>query len=428
MTIAATDTVTPQANSARRVLTASMIGTTIEFFDFYIYATAAVIVFPQLFFPASDGNSALLQSFATFAIAFFARPIGAALFGHFGDKIGRKATLVAALMTMGLSTVAIGFLPTYASIGVAAPLLLALCRLGQGLGLGGEWGGAVLLATENAPEGKRTWYGMFPQLGAPVGFILATGIFVVLGEIMTDEQFFAYGWRIPFIASAVLVAVGLFIRLKIAETPEFQKAIDKAERVAVPAAQLFRQHKLNLFLGTIGAVATFVLFYLMTVFSLGWGTRVLGYSREQFLVLQMIGVCFFGFMIPISALLSDRYGMRPVMVIVTVLIGAYGLIMAPLFGAGTLGVLLFLIIGFGLMGMTYGPIGAVLAEPFPTAVRYTGASLAFNLAGIIGASLAPYIATWLATHYGFSFVGYYMMAAAILSLLGLAFITLKDKQ
>ncbi len=426
MTVA--EAVVPQANSVRRVLTASMIGTTIEFFDFYIYATAAVIVFPHLFFPASDGNSALLQSFATFAIAFFARPIGAAIFGHFGDKVGRKATLVAALMTMGLSTVAIGFLPTYASIGVAAPLLLALCRLGQGFGLGGEWGGAVLLATENAPEGKRTWYGMFPQLGAPAGFILATGIFLLLAETMTEEQFFNYGWRIPFIASAILVAVGLFIRLRIAETPEFQKAIDKAERVAVPAAQLFRHHKMSLFLGTIGTMATFVLFYLMTVFSLGWGTRALGYSREEFLVLQMVGVLFFGLTIPASALLSDRYGMRAIMVVVTVLIGLYGFIMAPLFAAGTAGVLGFLIIGFGLMGMTYGPIGAVLAEPFPTAVRYTGASLAFNLAGILGASLAPYIATWLATNYGFAYVGYYMVAAAIISLVGFAFITLKDKE
>ncbi|WP_273793446.1 MFS transporter [Brucella anthropi] len=417
--------VSPQKNSARRVLAASMIGTTIEFFDFYIYATAAVIVFPHLFFPASDGNSALLQSLATFAIAFFARPIGGALFGHFGDKVGRKATLVAALMTMGISTVAIGFLPTYHSIGVWAALLLAICRLGQGLGLGGEWGGAVLLATENAPEGKRTWYGMFPQLGAPVGFILATGIFLVLAEALTEEQFFAFGWRIPFIASALLVGVGLFIRLKIAETPEFQKAIDKAERVEVPVATLFTQHKMSLFLGTIGAVATFVLFYLMTVFSLGWGTRALGYSREEFLILQMIGVIFFGLMIPVAALLSDRFGMRPVMIIVTVLIGLYGFIMAPLFMAGTAGVLAFLIIGFGLMGLTYGPIGAALAEPFPTSVRYTGASLTFNLAGILGASVAPYIATWLATHYSFEYVGYYMSAAAVISLIGFAFISFK---
>lgn len=410
-------------NSTARILTASMIGTTIEFFDFYIYATAAVIVFPHLFFPASDANSALLQSFATFSIAFFARPIGAAIFGHFGDRIGRKATLVAALMLMGVSTVAIGFLPTYASIGVAAPLLLAVCRLGQGLGLGGEWGGAVLLATENAPEGKRSWYGMFPQLGAPVGFILATGVFLLLTETMTDEQFFSYGWRIPFVASAILVALGLFIRLKISETPEFQRAIDKAERVAVPVATIFREHKANLLFGTMAALATFVLFYLMTVFSLGWGTSKLGYSREQFLVLQMIGVVFFGLTIPLAAVLADKYGMRPIMVIVTLLIGLFGLSISPLFAGGTAGVLTFLIVGFALMGMTYGPIGAALAEPFPTSVRYTGASLTFNLAGIFGASLAPYIATWLATHYSFAYVGYYMIGAALISLVGFLFMT-----
>ncbi len=424
MTVA--QTAVPRTNSVRRVLTASMIGTTIEFFDFYIYATAAVIVFPQLFFPSSDSNSALLQSFATFAIAFFARPIGAAIFGHFGDRIGRKATLVAALMTMGLSTVAIGFLPTYGSIGVAAPLLLALCRLGQGIGLGGEWGGAVLLATENAPEGKRTWYAMFPQLGAPVGFILATGVFLLLAETMTEAQFFALGWRIPFVASAVLVIVGLFIRLKIAETPEFQKAMDKAERVSVPVATLFRSHKTDLFLGTIGGMATFAIFYLMTVFSLGWGTKTLGYSREQFLLLQMIGVVFFGLTIPVAAVLSDRIGVRKVMVTVTLMIAAYGFVMAPLFYAGTAGVLGFLVLGFALMGLTYGPIGAVLAAPFPTAVRYTGASLAFNLAGILGASLAPMIAQYLAATYGFAYVGYYMAGAAIVSLIGLAFIGLKD--
>ena len=208
-------------NSKFRVLTASLVGTTIEFFDFYIYATAAVLIFPHLFFPESSGSAALLKSLATFAIAFIARPIGAAIFGHLGDRIGRKATLVAALLTMGVSTVCIGLLPTYGQVGLVAPFLLALCRLGQGLGLGGEWSGAVLLATENAPEGKRAWYGMFPQLGAPIGFILATGSFLLLGAVMTEQQFMQWGWRIPFIASAALVIVGLWIRLKVHETPAF---------------------------------------------------------------------------------------------------------------------------------------------------------------------------------------------------------------
>ena len=218
-------TASPAVNSPSQVLFASLIGTTIEFFDFYIYATAAVLVFPKLFFPASDPASARLASLATFAIAFLARPVGSALFGHFGDRVGRKTTLVAALLTMGLSTVAIGALPTYRTIGVAAPLLLALCRFGQGLGLGGEWGGAVLLAIENAPPGKRAWYGMFPQLGAPIGFLFSGGIFLVLSRWLTDEQFFAFGWRIPFLASAALVLVGLYVRLTITETPVFRDAL-----------------------------------------------------------------------------------------------------------------------------------------------------------------------------------------------------------
>src|ERR1700685_4101646 len=218
-------------NSPRQVLLASLIGTTIEFFDFYIYATAAVLVFPRMFFPSSDPASATLASLATFAIAFFARPIGSALFGHFGDRIGRKATLVAALLTMGLSTVAIGALPTYTSIGVAAPALLAFFRFGQGLGLGGEWGGAVLLAIENAPPGKRAWYGMFPQLGAPIGFFLSGGVFLGLSRWLSDKQFFAFGWRLPFFATAVLVFVGLWVRLTITETPVFQAVLERRQQV-----------------------------------------------------------------------------------------------------------------------------------------------------------------------------------------------------
>src|ERR1700678_4045976 len=218
-------------NRPAQVLFASLIGTTIEFFDFYIYATAAVLVFPKLFFLKEDPASATLASLATFAIAFIARPFGSALFGHFGDRVGRKATLVAALLTMGISTVAIGLLPTYAKIGVLAPLLLALCRFGQGLGLGGEWGGAVLLAIENAPPGKRAWYGMFPQLGAPLGFFLSSGVFLLLSRWLTDQQFFAFGWRLPFLASAVLVFLGLYVRLPITETPVFREAQQRGEQV-----------------------------------------------------------------------------------------------------------------------------------------------------------------------------------------------------
>src|SRR5687767_14073813 len=256
----------PRANSPRQVLFASLVGTTIEFFDFYIYGTAAVLVFPALFFPASDPASATLASLATFGIAFLARPIGSALFGHFGDRIGRKTTLVAALLTMGISTVAIGLLPTYSAIGLAAPALLALCRFGQGLGLGGEWGGAVLLAVENAPPGRRAWYGMFPQLGAPLGFFFSGGTFLLLSEWLTEEEFFSFGWRIPFLASAALVLVGLYVRLTITETPVFQEAMTREQRARVPIAEVFRSHSRTVFFGILSSLVTFVLFYLMTVF------------------------------------------------------------------------------------------------------------------------------------------------------------------
>jgi metabolite-proton symporter len=405
-------------NRPGQVLFASLIGTTIEFFDFYIYATAAVLVFPRLFFPASDPASATLASLATFAIAFLARPIGSALFGHFGDRVGRKTTLVAALLTMGVSTVAIGALPTYDTIGVAAPILLALCRFGQGLGLGGEWGGAVLLAIENAPPGKRAWYGMFPQLGAPVGFFFSGGVFLALSRWLSNEQFFAFGWRIPFLASAVLVLVGLYVRLTITETPVFQDALDRRERVKVPMLVVFRDHAGTLVTGIMASLATFVLFYLMTVFALSWGTTALGYSREQFLLIQLLGVLFFALTIPVSAVLAER-GRRRTLLTVTAAIALFGLVMAPLFTAGTMGAALAMIMGLSLMGLTYGPLGTVLSELFPTSVRYTGSSLTFNFAGIFGASLAPYIATWLATHYGLQYVGYYLSASAILTLIGL---------
>ncbi|MGA2712014.1 MAG: MFS transporter [Bryobacteraceae bacterium] len=405
-------------NTPRQVLFASLIGTTIEFFDFYIYATAAVLVFPRLFFPASDPASATLASLATFGIAFLARPVGSTLFGHFGDRIGRKTTLVLALLTMGLSTIAIGALPTYSTIGFAAPLLLALCRFGQGLGLGGEWGGAVLLAIENAPPKKRAWYGMFPQLGAPIGFFLSGGIFLLLSRWLTDQQFFAFGWRLPFLASAVLVFLGLYVRLTITETPVFQQSLKRGEQLKVPILAVFRKHTKALVAGVLVSLATFVLFYLMTVFALSWGTTALGYSRGKFLLMQLFCVSFFAVTIPISATLAER-GRRRVMLWITASIFVFGLIMAPMFVAGTTGAVAMMALGLALMGLTYGPLGTVISELFPTPVRYTGSSLAFSLAGILGASLAPYIATWLATTWGLQYVGYYLSASAVLTFLGL---------
>src|SRR5882724_10969847 len=383
-------------NTPRQVLFASLIGTTIEFFDFYIYATAAVLVFPRLFFPASDPAAATLASLATFAIAFVARPIGSALFGHFGDRVGRKTTLVAALLTMGVSTVTIGVLPTYATIGLA-----------------------VLLAVENAPPGKRAWYGMFPQLGAPIGFLFSGGIFLLLSSMLTDAQFFAFGWRLPFLASSLLVGVGLYVRLTITETPVFREALARTERVEVPMLTVIRNHSATLFLGVLVSLTAFQIFYLMTVFSLSWGTSALGYTREKFLVMQLFAILFFAAFTPISALLAE-HGRRKMLMWVNVAIFAFGLVMAPLFVAGTAGAVAMMVLGMSLVGLVYGPLGTVLSELFPTTVRYSGSSLTFNLAGIFGASLAPYAATYLATTYGLQYVGYYLCCGAVLSLAGLA--------
>jgi metabolite-proton symporter len=413
----------PDAQLTRRILFASLIGTTIEFFDFYIYATAAVLVFPRLFFPKGDPATAMLQSLATFALAFFARPIGSALFGHFGDRIGRKATLVTALLTMGISTVCIGLLPTYASIGVWAAGLLALCRIGQGVGLGGEWGGAVLLATENAPPGKQAWYGCFPQLGAPLGFLCSTGVFLLLNNHLSETQLLSWGWRVPFLASAALVLMGLYVRLQLVETPAFQRSIARGERVRVPFAVVFAKYPRRLLLGTLSAITAFVIFYLMTVFALSWATNSLGFGRQRFLILQMVGVLFFGLAIPPAALIGDRIGERAMLMIATVLIIAFGFAFRPLFSTlGESNVWVFLALGFSLTGLVYGPLGSSLAKMFPTAVRYTGTSLSFNLAGILGASLAPSIATFLASHYGVAYVGYYLSAAALAGLIALLLI------
>ncbi|MDE3182167.1 MAG: MHS family MFS transporter [Bacteroidota bacterium] len=411
-----------KTNSTFRILIASLAGTTIEFSDFYIYATAAVLVFPQMFFPTSDPTTGTLESLATFALAFFARPVGSALFGHFGDRIGRKATLVASLMTMGICTVAIGLLPGYMSIGVTAPLLLCLFRFGQGVGLGGEWGGAVLLATENAPEGKKAWYGMFPQLGAPLGFILSSGVFLVIGNIFTKQQFFTVGWRVPFIASALLVGLGLYVRLKIVETPDFVKVLENNERAKFPLGDVFTKYAKALILGTLITILVFLFFYLLTVFTLSWGTTVLGYSRSGFLLAQILSMLFFAAGIILSAWLAGRYSPLKMLLLSSVVIFFFGLFIAQLFVAGHWPLLVtFLSAGMFLIGFNYGPLGTALAALFPAPVRYTGASLAFTLAGILGGSLTPYFATSIAKNYGLTYVGYYLCAAALLSCVALIF-------
>jgi metabolite-proton symporter len=405
-------------NTPFKVLFASLAGTTIEFFDFYIYANAAVLVFPSLFFPSSNPSTAMLQSLATFAVAFFARPLGSAFFGHFGDRIGRKTTLVAALLTMGISTVIIGLLPTYDSIGILAPILLVLCRFGQGFGLGGEWGGAVLLAVENAPSNKRAWYGMFPQLGAPIGLVLSGGIFLYLSSILSNEEFYNYGWRIPFLLSSILIILGLYVRLNIDETPDFLSNIKKRNIISTPLFSVFKNYSKTVFLGTFIALATFVIFYLMTVFIAGWAISELNISRDEFLKDQIFSVIFFTIFIPISAILADRYGRKLIIIIASLMIVIFGIFLASLLNLNNGdGLLITLSLGMALMGFTYGPLGTILSELYPTNVRYTGTSLSFNLAGIVGASFAPFIAMWLSANYGLQYVGYYLCIAALISMI-----------
>ncbi|MDU9017143.1 MAG: MFS transporter [Escherichia coli] len=403
-------------NSRNKVLVASLIGTAIEFFDFYIYATAAVIVFPHIFFPQGDPTAATLQSLATFAIAFVARPIGSAVFGHFGDRVGRKATLVASLLTMGISTVVIGLLPGYATIGIFAPLLLALARFGQGLGLGGEWGGAALLATENAPPRKRALYGSFPQLGAPIGFFFANGTFLLLSWLLTDEQFMSWGWRVPFIFSAVLVIIGLYVRVSLHESPVFEKVAKAKKQVKIPLGTLLTKHVRVTVLGTFIMLATYTLFYIMTVYSMTFSTAAAPVGLG--LMMSVIG---FGVMVPVAGLLADAFGRRKSMVIITTLIILFALFaFNPLLGSGNpILVFAFLLLGLSLMGLTFGPMGALLPELFPTEVRYTGASFSYNVSSILGASVAPYIAAWLQTNYGLGAVGLYLAAMAGLTLIAL---------
>ncbi len=423
------------ANSRSRVILASLIGTTIEFYDFYVYATAAVLVFPHLFFPAGNETTALLNSFAIFGAAMVARPIGAIFFGHLGDKRGRKITLVGALLTMGIATFLIGLLPTYAMVGWLAPGLLVILRLAQGFALGGEWSGAALVATENAPPGKRAIFGTFPQLGAPIGFIIANGLFLIIAALLPSEDpsrpstaFLEWGWRIPFLFSIVMVAVGLWVRLNLVESAAFEKTVETGKVQKVPLAAAFKLHWRELILGTFYMLATYVLFYLMTTFSLSYGRAAvdaalpgLGYDYRTFVMMMIVGVVFFGIFTLASGPWADRWGRRKTLIWITLAIILFGLVWVPMLAGGTFGVMAWLIIGFTLMGMTFGPMGALLPELFPANVRYTGSGISYNVSSILGAAVAPFVAVALWSYGGGSpfWVGIYLSSMAVLTLIAL---------
>jgi MFS family permease len=403
-----------------RILAASLVGTAVEFYDFYIYATAASLVLGPLFFPASSPSAQLMAAYASFGLAFIARPVGASLFGHFGDRIGRKSTLVASLLIMGSSTVMIGLLPTYGQVGWLAPLLLCILRFGQGFGLGGEWGGAVLLAVENAPPGWHARFGMVPQLGAPLGFIMANGLFLLLGLWLTPHDFLAWGWRLPFLASVVLVLLGLWIRLKLSETPAFAAAMKAAPPLRVPLAELLRKYPRQTLGATFAVVACFAIFYLATAFALGYGTTVLGYARTTFLEIQLGAILFMAIGIAAAGAISDRDNPRRVLMGGCIGTVVLGFLLAPMLASASPTIIfLFLALALLLMGFVYGPLGAFLPSLFPPQVRYTGASVSFNIGGIFGGALAPILAQSLAERGGLAFVGLYLSAAAIISFVAL---------
>ncbi|KKC24586.1 MFS transporter [Sphingomonas sp. SRS2] len=406
--------------STRRILLASLTGTSVEFYDFYIFATAASLVFGPLFFGGFEQSTQLIWAYTLLGLAFLSRPLGAWAFGHFGDRIGRKSTLVASLMVMGLSTLLIAFLPSYETAGWIGAFLLAVLRFGQGFGLGGEWGGAALLAVENAPPNMRGRYGMFPQLGAPVGFIAANGLFLILGMAMTQQQFMDWGWRLPFLGSAVLVGVGLWVRLKLTETAAFQEAMAHSEPAKVPIAELFRDHLVPTVAGTFAAVACFATYYLATAFALGYGTATLGIPKETFLGVQLVTILFMAAGILLAGWWSDVKTPRYVLIAGCIGTIGTGLLMGPMFLSADLTIIAaWLALALFMMGFVYGPLGAFLPSLFPPRVRYTGASMTFNIAGILGAAPVPAVAQYLSDHGGLGYVGFYLSASALLSLVAL---------
>lgn len=411
-----------ERDPVKTVILASMMGTAIEFFDFYAYGTASAAYFPKVFFPQMTPLLATLLSLLTFGVAFVARPVGSFVFGHFGDRLGRKKNLVVSLLVMGVATVAIGFIPGYQSIGVGGALLLCLCRFVQGIGLGGEWSGAVLVATENAPADKRALYGAFPEVGAPIGFFICNGLFYVLEKVLTPAQMMSFGWRVPFWASSVLVVIGLYVRHRLQETPLFKLAQERDNTTRSPLKVVFKENWREILKGTFLMGATYAMFFTLTTWSLSFATTALGFSHSEFLLLLMAAIVEFAVLIMTTSVLADKVGRKKVLMTASVALVVFSLVF-PYFLEGQhnmVGMLLFLGLGFVVMGTLYGPVGAVLPELFPTKVRYSGAGITYNLAAVVGAAVAPTITTWLIATFGLHYAGMYMFVLAVVSVVAWA--------
>ena len=421
---------TKKENSVFTVISASMVGTMIEYFDFYAYGTAAAVYFPKVFFPELTPAIASILSLLTFGVAFLARPFGSFVFGHFGDKKGRKSTLVASLLFMGVSTVLIGFLPSYHSIGLLAVALLCTFRFFQGVGLGGNWSGAALVATENAPKNRRALYGSFPALGAPLGFVLCNGLFLIMDAKLSPEQMTSFGWRIPFWTSAVLVLVGFWMRHRLNETPLFENVKEEKQVEKAPLVELFKHNTLQFLQGTFMVGVAFTLFFTLGTWSLSYATTALGFANQEYLVYLLFSMLFFAAGIVGSCLLADKYGRKVVLLVDSALILAFAAVF-PFMLSGhhnVAGAVLFLFLGFLLIGGTFGPSGAALPELFPTKVRYSGSGLSFNVASVIGAAFVPSVTAWVVLHWGIHYVGIYMAVMAFAAVVSLATVKeTKDK-
>lgn len=400
--MAATSGMKEERTPLRRVVGASLIGTTIEWYDFFLYGSAAALVFNRLFFPDYDPLVGTMLAFATYALGFIARPIGGIVFGHFGDRIGRKKLLMLSLILMGVATVLIGLLPTYAQIGIWAPILLIVLRLVQGFAVGGEWGGAVLMAAEHGDSARRGFWASWPQAGVPAGNLLAAGVLALMAGLQPEEEFLDWGWRVPFVLSAVLVVVGWYIRNRVSESPMFEKAIGEAEvPPRLPAMDVVRERPGALVLGAGLRVGENISYYILTVFSLTYLVDVAAETRSLALNALLAGAAVQFLAIPFFAWMSDRIGRKPVYAFGGLGLAAWSFLLFPMLGSGNDGlIVLALVVGLVLHGAMYGPQAAFITELFPTRIRYSGVSLAYQLTSIVAGSLAPIIALALYQHYG----------------------------